>query len=122
VVEHARTIPRLRRIGLLATRGTIHARIYHNAFAPHSIDVLIPEDWELDDLQSIIGRLKGGDKNVYAIQKMAEALVARNIQALILGCTELSLIASNLQLSVPIIDSTEVLARRAVRIALGGNS
>ncbi len=119
VVEHSLTIPRLRRIGLLATRGTIQARVYHKAFSPHNIDVLTPEDWELHDLQSIIGRLKGGDKNFYAIQKMAEALAARNIQALVLGCTELSLIAAHLHLAVRIIDSTEVFARRVVSIALG---
>lgn len=119
LVHQVLSIPRLTRVGLLATRGAITARIYQDAFLPHNVEVVTPEEWELNDLHSIIGRLKGGDKSAYAIQKMAEGLAARKIQGLILGCTELSLVVSDLQLPVPIIDSTEVLARRVVRIALG---
>ena len=119
VQEALHAIPRLKRVGLLATRGTIAARVYHKAFLPHRVEVVTPEDWELNDLQSIIVRLKGGNRSTHAVQKMAEALSTKQIQGVILGCTELSLIASELHLPLPLIDSTEVLARRAVRISLG---
>jgi aspartate racemase len=122
VVQEALGIVRLRRIGLLATRGTIVSKIYHRALAIHDIEVVTPEEWELNDLQSLIARLKGSDRSSHAVQKMAESIADKKIQGIILGCTELSLVANGLRLRVPIIDSTEALARRVVRIAIGQES
>lgn len=44
VVREAVHIPRLRRIGLLTTRGAIVFKLYHHAFAAHNIEVVTPED------------------------------------------------------------------------------
>jgi aspartate racemase len=118
VVEYGmKTMPRLQKVGLLATIGTIKASLYQNAFARHNVDVILPEDWELNDLQSILNRLKSKNRESFAVQKMAEGLVDRGAEAVILGCTELSLIAAELNLPVAIFDSTEILAQKAVRCA-----
>jgi aspartate racemase len=122
VVQQSLLIPRLQRIGLLATVGTIKARIYENAFRRHNVEVVIPEEWEFNDLQALIGRLKSQERNADVMQRMAEALARKQIEGIILGCTELSLLAPQLRLDIPIIDSTEVFARRAVQIATGKES
>lgn len=67
----------------------------------------------------MIARLKGPDRNSHAVQKMAESMADKKVQGIILGCTELSLVADGLRLEITIIDSTEVFARRVVRIATG---
>ncbi len=119
VVEYGmKTVPRLQKVGLLATIGTIKARLYQNAFARRNVEVLHPEAWELNDLQSILSRLKSKNRESFAVQKMAEGLVDKGAEAVILGCTELSLIAAELRLPVWVFDSTEILAQKAVRCAL----
>lgn len=109
---------KIKRMGLLATIGAIKARLYQNAFQEYDIEVIIPDEWELNDLHSGIHRLKSNSKDSYSIQKFAETLIKKEVQALILGCTELSLIRSDLSLNVPILDSIEILAKRAVDKAL----
>lgn len=108
----------LKRVGLLATPGTIKSRLYQKAFQQHGIDVITPEDWTLNDLGSAIHRIKGKSKEYGFIQELAGALMEREIQAIVLGCTELSLIRSNLSVNVPIFDSVEILAKKVVNIAL----
>jgi aspartate racemase len=104
-------------VGLLATIGTVKSKISQKAFQKENIKVVVPDDWELNDLHSAIRRLKGQSKDSYSILKFAEDLMKKEIQVLLLGCTELSLIRSDLSLKVPIIDSVDVLATKAVRLA-----
>ncbi|MFQ5825029.1 MAG: aspartate/glutamate racemase family protein [bacterium] len=108
----------VKNVGLLATIGTVKTKIYQKAFQKENIKVVVPDDWELNDLHSAILRLKGQSQNSYSILKFAENLIKKEIQVLLLGCTELSLIRSHLSLKVPIIDSVDVLAKKAVNLAL----
>ena len=45
-------------------------------------------------------------------------LVSRGAQAIILGCTEISLLVSDEDCEVPLFDTTAIHARRAVELAL----
>lgn len=105
-------------IGLLATKGTIKSGIYQSVFAEWNMEVITPEERELNELQSAIHRLKNKSRDSSIIRKMAVGLVRKGMQGLILGCTELSLIAADLDVKVPLLDSIEILARKAVRVAL----
>ncbi|MFQ5750888.1 MAG: aspartate/glutamate racemase family protein [bacterium] len=119
VVEFAiNSISNLRKVGLLATKGTIKSGLYQKAFHNQNVEVIVPEDAELPDLQNIIQALKNKSKESHAAQLLAQRLIKNGAQALVLGCTELSLIASTLGVNIPILDSTAVLAQKAVRNAL----
>jgi len=48
----------------------------------------------------------------------AGTLIDRGAQAILAGCTEIPLILKDGDLSVPVVDSLDVLARAAVREAL----
>lgn len=118
VVEYTRQqLPGMSNIGLLATEGTMKAGIYGKAFARHQIDVLLPSGKEQNALQQAIYQIKNRSKDYRQIQFIADNLVAAGSQAIILGCTELSLIARELQLQAPILDSTEILAKTVVAMA-----
>ncbi len=110
--------PNLTRVGCLATPGTIKSGLYQKAFKQQGVEVISPEDWALSDLGAAIHRLKGKSKEYEFIQKLVDELIEKEIQALVLGCTELSLIRSNLSVNVPILDSVEILARKVVNVAL----
>ncbi|NIR48677.1 amino acid racemase [candidate division KSB1 bacterium] len=113
-----RTSSRLRKVGILATKGTVRTGLYQKAFEEINIQSLAPEGQDLNELQAAIQHLKRQSKESHTVQRVGETLVEQGIQALILGCTELGLIASELELDVPILDSVEVLAQKAVRVAL----
>ncbi len=107
-----------RRAALLATEGTVKSGLYLRALADRGIECTAPgrEDQTLVD--SIIydyvkAGVPGGD---VLFRRVAEKMLAANCDCIILGCTELPLVAP----SAPyIIDSLEVLAYRSI-VEAGG--
>jgi len=112
-------LPDLRQVGLLSTVGTIKSSLYHNALRKNGIELVTPDDGQHGSLQNAIHELKNHSKDTAIIQSFANDLIEAGVQGLILGCTELSLIAKNLLLNVPVFDSIEILAEKAVQLALG---
>ncbi len=112
-------LPDLRQIGLLSTVGTIKSCLYHTALLKNNIELITPDEGQHGNLQNAIHELKNHSKDTAIIQSFANDLIEAGVQGLILGCTELSLIAKDLLLSVPVFDSIEILAEKAVQLALG---
>jgi aspartate racemase len=113
--------PRPRAIGLLATPGTVRARLYHRALASRGIAVVEPTAIEEEDVYAAINAVKAGDLGPAArarLHGVARALIRRGAAAIILGCTELPLVMSSQDVSVTLLDGTEILAAAALREAL----
>jgi aspartate racemase len=112
--------PLVERIGLLATTGTVRVGLYQEAFARHHIEVAVPDDANQRKVMDAIHRVKGGDTSNEATALVGEAahyLVGQRAELLITGCTELPLIFTGADASVPVIDPTDILARAVVRRA-----
>ena len=121
--------PRCRRVGVLATSGTIASRVYHEAIAASELDVIVPDEYH----QSMVMEAIYGDHGVKAghvdgicrqqLETAMEHLVARGAEVLILGCTELPLLQSEdpalpvAGRTVAVLDPTEILARCCVQLA-----
>lgn len=117
IVERA---PKARRIGLLATNGCVAAGVYQKALAGNGYEAMLPTDEELSRLMQLIYAIKGGDQSEPVrdeMGKLANDLEARGAQAIIAGCTEIPLVLSDSMISVPLISSTDELARRTVKYA-----
>ncbi len=113
--------PRPRAIGVLATPGTVRARLYHRAFARRGIAIVEPTAVEEEDVHAAINAVKAGDLGPAArvcLQNVATALIRRGAAAIVLGCTELPLLMSSQDVSVTLLDGTEILAAAALREAL----
>jgi len=113
--------PDISKVGLLSTVGTIKSGLYHNALRKHNIELVTPNEVQHDSLQSAIQELKKQSKDTSTIQPLVNDLIQTGAQGLILGCTELSLIAKELILTVPVFDSIEILAEKAVQLAFREN-
>ncbi|GCE28525.1 aspartate racemase [Dictyobacter alpinus] len=120
--------PHLQRVGLLATTGTIKSNLYQHSFLAHNVQVIIPDLTSQEQLMTIIygeSGLKAGHSNgrcVMAMDSLIQSFVRDNdIQAILLGCTELSLLASaSRQRSLlPIFDASQIVAERVVLRAGG---
>ncbi len=114
--------PDCQNIGVMAIDGTIAAGLYQAAIASAGKHWLIPDPDELDRLKALVNRLKaGGARNEVAagMKEIALALKGRGADTVIAGCTEIPLVLSADDVGVPLVSSTDALARRTVAIGLG---
>ncbi|HUX19788.1 MAG TPA: amino acid racemase [Spirochaetia bacterium] len=118
------TYPGIRRVGLLATRGSYESGVYTATFKAHSsIEVLNPPMEGQESVHAAIYDPQYGIKNhpnpiapeaQAALRSAAEDLIAEGAEAIIMGCTEIPLAMRPVELSVPRIDATLVLARALI--------
>ncbi|WP_440951833.1 aspartate/glutamate racemase family protein [Methanococcoides sp. FTZ1] len=115
------TYPNVEKIGLLATTGTMRSRLYHDAI--NEIEILGPDDESQKKVMNSIygeegikaGNTEGSTRN--DILEVIEVLLEEGAEAIILGCTELSLISIKEEVPVPLIDPSQVLADVVVKKA-----
>ena len=110
------------KVGVLATSGTVKANVYNDQLIKNNLKPIIlakKEQKELID-ESIYNKDFGIKSKSDPVHKNAvtnielaiESLIEKKAKVIILGCTELSLaINSPSYKSVPLIDSTMVLAK-----------
>lgn len=115
---------RFRRLGILGTRSLMEGPAYPAKLAARGIAHEIPDAETRARLDAIIfdelvyGRLEAPSRR--AFQDAIDALGARGCDAVVLGCTEIPLLISDDDSSLPAIDSTGTLARAALREATRG--
>ncbi|MBE9940311.1 cysteate racemase [Cellulosimicrobium cellulans] len=111
----------LRAVGLLATAGTAASGVYQDAFARHGVQALVPDDADQALVSQIIyEQVKAGRPvDIETFRAVAGRLVERGAQVIVLGCTELSVVAVDHDLLAdPLyLDSTDQLARATIRRA-----
>ena len=104
------------RVGLLATDGTIKARILHDVLEPLNVQVITPNTAQQTTLMMHIYSIKHGEcveGKDFAV--LETTLAEKGAGAIILGCTELSLV-KNGERCIPYIDVLEVLVNATLRI------
>ncbi len=109
-------------LGLLATRGCLEARVYQDAFVAAGRELVLPDDGELAKFTELIRVIKAGDRSsgvAARMQSLAEAQVARGATAIVAGCTEITLVLAPDMLNVPLVSSTDELARMTAAICAG---
>ena len=119
------TRPAVARIGLLATSGTVDARLFQDRLAREGVSVLVPEGEAQDRVLAAIRAVKSSASAAGAARaaitasliEVAAGLITRGAQGIILGCTELPLVLSQQDLEVPVFDPSDILARAAIRFA-----
>ena len=114
----------LARVGLLGTRFTMEEPFYRDRLQHmHGIDVLVPEAADRLLVHDVIyhelclGRIHETSRT--AFRAVMQRLVEQGAQAIILGCTEISLLVHPEDASVPLFDTTTLHAQAAARLALG---
>jgi len=112
-----------RKVGLLATAFTMEKDFYKGRLAQaFGLDVLVPDADDRRLVHEIIykelvaGEVRPESRMVY--REVIARLVARGAQAIILGCTEIMLLVSAEDSSVPLFDTTTIHAIAAVDRAL----
>jgi aspartate racemase len=111
------------RIGLLGTRFTMEQDFYIERLRQQGLQVLLPAREDRDTVHRIIfeelclGQITELSRQHY--RRIMATLVAQGAQAIILGCTEITLLVYDADAAVPLFDTTALHAHAAVEWALG---
>jgi aspartate racemase len=111
------------KVGLLGTAFTMEQDFLKDRLTALGLTVLLPEADERQAVHRIIydelcvGVISEASRQVY--QNVIQSLAARGAQAIILGCTEITLLVKPEHSALPLLDTTALHARAAVAFALG---
>ena len=114
----------LHTVGLLGTRFTMERDFYKQRLRQqHGLTVIVPQAAQREQVHRVIyeelclGKIEPASRELY--RAVMADLVAQGAQAIILGCTEISLLVGADDAVVPLFDTTAIHACRAALIALG---
>jgi aspartate racemase len=116
----ARAHPGVRRIGLLAGQGCLDAGIYQSACAARGWQAVVPGREDQAAFMAALYRIKGGalgEPEREDLLRCARATIEAGAEVVIAGCTEIPLLLTASDLTVPLIDPTQMLAESAVAYA-----
>ena len=113
----------LNRLAILGTRFLMEGPVYPSKLEPAGIEYRVPEVQQRERINQIIY-----DQLVYArllpaslayFQDVIRDLAADSCDGVALACTEIPLLISQAESPLPVLDSTRILARAALRRAIG---
>jgi aspartate racemase len=111
-----------KRLGVLGTRFTMDGPVYRRVLEARGIGCDVPDADLRREINSIIfeelvnGLFRDSSRQLFV--EAIEQLAARGCDAVVLGCTEIPLLIAQSDSPLPVLDSTRLLARAAVRHAV----
>ena len=112
-----------KRVGLTGTQWLVESDVYPEKLKARGLDLVIPERHEREEINRItMDELVYGtftDDAVAYFRGVISRLKAQGCEAVILGCTEHPLLMNDDNSPLPTLDSTRLLARAALRRAVG---
>jgi aspartate racemase len=112
----------VKKVGLLSTAFTMEQEFYKGRLNQSEIEVLVPDAAGRKVVHDIIyqelclGVIRDESRAQY--RKIIAELVEQGAEAIILGCTEITLLVKTEDASVPLFDTTLIHAEDAVKLAL----
>ncbi|QHM74548.1 Aspartate racemase [Mixta theicola] len=111
------------KVGLLGTRFTMEQAFYRARLEQQfGIEVLVPDEAGRETVHHIIyqelclGHIHPASREKY--RAVIAELVARGAEAIVMGCTEITLLIDQQDAAVPLFDTTRLHAEAAVALAL----
>lgn len=104
---------RIKKVGILASPMTIKMSLFQSKLDKLGIKFVLPSDNEQKELETIIRIVISGEASSdesKRLKKIVERMRLDGAEGIILGCTELSLVAPK-NPAVPVFDSLIILAR-----------
>ena len=120
-VETAKAVTKqgFKKAGLLGTKFTMEMDFYTTKLEAYGLDVLVPQKKETRDYiqhtvkeELGIGLIDPGTKTNYI--SIVNELVDRGAECIILGCTEIPMLISQDDFTIPIFDTTKIHSRAIV--------
>ncbi len=113
---------KLNKIALLGTKYTMQENFYKQVLINAGIEVIIPNEEDIETVNNIIyeelclGKIIAASKKKYI--DIIRKLQAQGAQGVILGCTEIGLLISQTDISLPVFDTTQIHAEEVAQMAI----
>lgn len=106
-------------VGVMATAGTLCTNLYGRALERRGVAWTAPDSAHQELLNRAIELVKAGAASGAAelAEKVAFRVAEQGADVLVLGCTELPMALSAVDLPIPMVDPMEILARGVVDAA-----
>src|SRR5438552_17516288 len=112
-----------RSLGVLGTRYLMEGPVYPERLKRAALEYRIPGPQERERINQIIMdelvNAQFDPRSLAYFQEVIRALAAQGCDAVVLGCTEIPLLVTPDTSSLPTLDSTRLLAKAAVKKAVG---
>ena len=105
-----------KKAGIMATTGTVHNGLFQRALSEIGLSYALPDDAMQQYVMSLIyDCVKAGEPaDMEKFRTVSDALRKEGCDAIILGCTELSIIKRDNAIGSGYLDALEVLAHAAI--------
>jgi len=120
-VETAKAVTKhgLNKVGLLGTKFTMEMDFYRNKLEKFGLEVMVPEKQETRDYIQLTvkeelgtGYINNETKKNYIT--IANELIERGSECIILGCTEIPMLISQDDFKIPVFDTTKIHSQAIV--------
>jgi aspartate racemase len=117
-----RELGHVKRIGLLATDGTVQTGLFQEFFHKKGIEIIVPEKEGQNLIMNALYQ-KEGVKAGYRerpremILQVLQQLIRDKVEGVIAGCTEIPLVLSQSDMEIPFINPLWIIARKSIRKA-----
>jgi aspartate racemase len=115
---------KIKKVALLGTAFTMEQEFYKNRLTDKfGLEVIIPDEADRAVIHDIIyhelclGIINENSKKQYL--DIIDSLIRKGAEAVILGCTEITMLISQADCNIPVYDTTRLHAEAAVDFALG---
>ena len=120
--------PEVKKVGLLATSGTVYSGLYSKEFKKVDIEVVVPTEKTQKEavMEAIYGKKGIKAKYILAprliLKEVAQQLRSKGAEIIIMGCTEIALALKQKRLGFVTIDPSKIIADIAIKKALESNA
>jgi len=116
---------KLKKVALLGTKYTMEKDFFIDVLKSFGIEAVIPESSEREVIHNVIyEELSVGNINLVSKEKylsIIKNLIKKGAEGVILGCTEIPLLISQKDISVPVFDTTKIHATAVFKYAINNN-
>lgn len=122
VVAKEAQIKKMRKVGVLGTRYLMDGPVYQLKLEALEIGWETPSESDKKEINRIIfdelvnGKFNDGSRRFF--QEVIDVLKQRGCDGVVLGCTEIPLLIEQHDSTLPVLDSTRLLARAALITAM----
>jgi aspartate racemase len=117
----------IKKVGLLGTKFTMELDFYRKKLEENGLTVLVPETRETREFlqQTVKEELGRGIINQYTKSRycnIVNDLVQKGAEGIILGCTEIPMLISQNDFTIPVFDTTKIHSQAIIDFALNTNN
>lgn len=106
----------VKKVGLLATTGTIKANVFQEVLDRYGVETIVPSEEHQTEIMTLIyDQIKAGKPAALdLLQGASREVRKKGAEVVILGCTELSLLKGKYPMETGVLDVLDVLARASI--------